>query len=314
MLKHAKSLARTVLHRYERWRNAEHIKATTRPISKAEIKSGLLQLGLVPGDVVMLHSSLKSLGYVPNGPADVLDALYEAVSPGGTLIVPTYYQPGGSILATCQMKDFHFDPRRHGTGLGSIPSAFLKLPGIERSIHPTHSVSAIGPKAKYITETHHLAPSIFGMGSPWQRCLELNGKVLGLGINMGPVTFYHLLEDIEADKFPLHVWLRETYALPCKDWSGLDITVPVRPFDPELVRRRIDTPGRDDLRQYFWSEFERMGLLAKGQIGEAKCWSINAQPFYHHLKVLMNEGITIYSTPEDLARRPIPQEQQEVYT
>src|SRR5260221_13718575 len=105
----------------------------------------------------------------------------------------------------CGIEGYFFDPRVHGTNLGALPAAFLKFQGVERSIHPTHSVSAVGPRARDVTEAHHLAPSIFGMGSPWQRCVELNAKILGLGVTMGPLTFYHVLEDMEGEEFPLPV-------------------------------------------------------------------------------------------------------------
>jgi aminoglycoside 3-N-acetyltransferase len=305
MLDIAKAAVKKILRRYQQWRNVAHIKATATPITKAQLKAGFASLGLKAGDVVMLHSSLRSLGYVEGGPTVVIEALYEAISPEGTLIVPTYYQPGGSILATCKMEGYFFDPRIHGTGLGALPAAFLKFPGVERSIHPTHSVSAVGPQARFITESHHLAPSIFGEGSPWQRCVELEGKILGLGITMGPVTFYHLLEDMLLDDFPLPVRMKESYNIPCKDWSGRDLIVRVAPLDPEYAKRRIDTPGRSDLRDYFWREFNAAGLLITGKVGEADSWVVPAKSFYDHLHQLMKMGITIYSTPEELLRRPI---------
>jgi aminoglycoside 3-N-acetyltransferase len=305
MLKTLKTAVKGLLGGVQRWRNLGRIKATRPAITKEQIKVGLSAIGLDPGDVVMLHSSLKSLGYVPDGPNAVIEALLETIGARGTLIVPTYYQPGGSILAACQTPEYCFDPRRHGTGLGALPAAFLKFAGVERSIHPTHSVSALGPKARYITEGHHLASSIFGEGSPWQRCIELRGKVVGLGVSMGPITFYHVLEDAVGDAFPLPIHLTRTYSLPCKDWSGAEVLVPVAPFDPNYASRRIDTPGRNDLRRYFREEFERTGLLHVAKVGEAESWSIGAREFYDHLLTLMRAGITIYSTPEELSRRPI---------
>ena len=65
-------------------RGAE-IKAEARHVDKTTIAAGLLQLGQGPGDVVMRHSSLKSLGYVDGGALTVLMAVYEAISPGGSI-------------------------------------------------------------------------------------------------------------------------------------------------------------------------------------------------------------------------------------
>ena len=230
------------------------------------------------------------------------EALLEVVSPAGTVIVPTYYMSGGTIYSTCQDKDYCFDPRRHGTGLGALPAAFLELPEVKRSIHPTHSVSAIGKHAGYVTEAHHLAPSIFGRGSPWQRCHELDGKVLGLGVSMGPVTFYHLLEDRMLDAFPLPVRMRETFPPAVSRLGRAAARGPVVPLDPAFMTRRIDHKSRDDLREYFWRDFELAGLLQAGRVGESRSWFVGSRRFYSHLLALMNEGITIYTLPDGAGR------------
>lgn len=303
MLKALKTRIKAVVHAFEKQRREQEIKRTERHVARAELAADLRKLGIEPGDIVFIHSSLKSLGYVDGGPAAVIGALQDAVGPEGTLLLPTYYMPGGSILGTCELKDYVFDPRVHGTNMGALPEAFLATPGVCRSIHPTHSVSAIGKHAPYLTEAHHLAPSVFGIGSPWQRFHELGGKVLGLGISMGPVTFYHLLEDTLGEAFPVPVWLDTTYHLPCKDNEGNSCSVPVRPYKPEFAARRIDHKERADLREYFWKEFERAGLLVSGQVGVAKSWLIPARGFFDHLKELAAQNITIYSTADQLAGR-----------
>jgi len=248
-----------------------------------------------------VHSSLKSLGFVEGGPNAVIAALRDAVGPEGNLLLPTYYLPGGTILTTCQMTDYVFDKRVHGSNMGALPAAFLATPGVMRSIHPTHSVSALGPLATYLTEAHHLASSVFGPGSPWQRFAELpRGKVLGLGITMGPVTFYHLAEDILGPAFPVPVWTEEEYRLTCIDDHGDPCVVPVRPYDPTISARRIDHKSRDDLRAWFAREFEAVGLKRNGMVGQASSWLIPGPPFIAHLLELAANGVTIYSTADQM--------------
>ena len=305
MLGRTKAFVKSLLDARHQAKRADELRASRRLITKAELRSGLEGLGIVAGDVVMLHSSLKSIGYVDGGPRTVLAALIEAVGPTGTLVVPTYWLPGGTILATCKLDDYVFDPRKHGSHLGRLPSEFLGIPGIERSIHPTHSVSAIGRDAHHIVESHHLAPSIFGKGSPWDRCHDVGAKVIGLGITMGPVTFYHLIEDRMLDAFPLPVRMDVEYRLPCLDWQGRRVEVPVVPLDPRFMPQRIDAPTRDDLRDYYRDEFDSQGLLSWGTVGEARSWAIPAPRFATHLETLLGQGITWYSTAEQLAARPI---------
>jgi len=220
----------------------------------------------------------------------VFEGLWDVIGPDGTMIVPTYYLPGGTILNAAQEPDYVFDPAVHGSNLGALPSAFLTFPGVRRSLHPTHSVSAVGRHAEYITADHHGAPSVFGEGSPWQRFIELDGKLLGVGISLGPVTFYHRLEDEMGDSFPLPIKRPETYRMRCRDAIGVVHEVPVRAFEVEYMQRRIDNPSRKDLRDYFWREMVSAGLMHVGKVGAASCWWIRAQAFHERLRRLALEG------------------------
>lgn len=300
MLDGLKKAIKGVIGKVQQKRREEELKQSQPHVTAGQITADLKKMGIQPGDILFIHSSLKSLGYVDGGPKAVIQGLLDAVGPEGTLLLPTYYMPGGSILGTCQLEGYVFDPRIHGTNMGALPDAFLQFPGVERSIHPTHSVSAIGKHAKFLTEAHHLAPSVFGKGSPWQRFHELNGTVLGIGISMGPVTFYHLLEDTLGDQFPVKVWMDETYQMPCKGWNGEDYLVPVRPYRAEITPQRIDHKSREDLREFMRGEFIRRGILKRGPVGEANAWSITASDFFTAIADLANRKITIYSLPEDL--------------
>ena len=298
--------AKAVIAALRRRRRAAVLEHSEPHVTRAELAAGLRALGVKPGDALFVHSSLKSLGFVEGGPDAVIGALHDAVGPQGTLMLPTYYLPGGTILATCQMTDYVFDPRVHGTNMGALPAAFLATPGVRRSIHPTHSVAALGRHAQHLTESHHRAPSVFGIGSPWQRFAELpEGKVLGLGISMGPVTFYHLAEDTLGDEFPVAVW-QGLYQMPCVDHAGQPCQVPVRPYDPALLPQRIDHKARADLRTYFAREFEHAELKRNGRVGVADSWTIAAPAFLEHLLLLARHGMTVYASPERLAARPVP--------
>lgn len=304
MLKMIKEALKGVIAKIRQSRRKVEIKQTARHVTRQEITKNLWQMGIKPGDILFIHSSLKSLGFVPGGPKEVIAGLLDAVGTEGTILLPTYYMPGGTITGTCKMAGYVFDPRIHGTNMGALPEAFLSNPDVRRSIHPTHSVSAIGKHASYLTEAHHLAPSVFGKGSPWQRFHELNGKVLGIGVSMGPITFYHLLEDTLGKQFPVAVWEEKSYEMPCIDFEGTHFIVPVRPYTAEVTSRRIDQKERTDLRDYFRKEFENINLLQCGQVGDAVAWYIEAQSFLKHLRILSDEGITIYSTADQLLKRP----------
>ena len=306
MLEQARRAASAALQAWRRAANARQMRHDAPHVTRAGLAAGLARLGIARGDTLFVHSSLKSLGYVEGGAPAVIGALQDAVGSQGTLLLPTYYLPGGTVRATCAMPDYVFDPRRHGTHMGRLPEAFLASAGVRRSIHPTHSVSAWGRHAIHLTEAHHRAPSIFGMDSPWQRFIGCeHAKVLGLGISMGPVTFYHALEDAMGGAFPVPVWEDDTKLLACLDHAGRRWEVPVRPFDQAVAQRRIDHPGRGDLRDYFHREFDTAGLRVNGQVGDAASWCIPAQAFYAHLGRLASDNVTIYASAAQLAARPI---------
>ena len=283
------------------WRVKE-IKKTSPIITKNRIKNDLVKLGLKKGDCVLLHSSLKSIGYVKGGANTVINALIDVVSSEGTLIMPAYSMKG-TMLETCNTEDYIFDPRRSTTQLGSIPATFLKFKNIHRSIHPTHSVSAFGKDAEHITEAHHLASSTYGVDSPWDRLMKLDGKIIGLGVTVWPVPLCHVLEDRELNHFPLPVRMENTYNLKCKDWDGNIIEVPVTPLSPEYFKVRIDQRDRQDLRDYFWLDFIQSGTIKVGKVGQAVSWISSARNFYKNLEKLMKEGITIYSSAAELKKR-----------
>jgi hypothetical protein len=60
------------------------------PHTVASLKSDLRSLGLVSGDVAMLHASRSSVGFVAGGPQAIVQALLEILGQQGTLVVPTH--------------------------------------------------------------------------------------------------------------------------------------------------------------------------------------------------------------------------------
>ena len=61
-------------------------------VTKTDIKNALTELGIQKGDVMVVHSSLKSFGHVEGGADAVIDACLETLTPSGTLVFPTLIQ------------------------------------------------------------------------------------------------------------------------------------------------------------------------------------------------------------------------------
>jgi hypothetical protein len=59
-------------------------------VRKADVKNALTGLGIRPGEVLAVHSSLSSIGRVEGGPDTLIDALVETVGPEGAIVMPSY--------------------------------------------------------------------------------------------------------------------------------------------------------------------------------------------------------------------------------
>ena len=110
-------------------------------VSRSEIRDGLLSMGIEPGAVVLVHSSLSAFGYVDGGADAVIDALLEALGPSGTLVMPTF--TWGAFHA---QKRVEFDVRNTPCETGRIPETFRMRPGVLRDVHVCHSIRRPGAR------------------------------------------------------------------------------------------------------------------------------------------------------------------------
>ena len=134
-------------------------------LTKEDIKRGLKKLGLKKGDLVLVHSSLSSFGYVVGGANTMIDALLETVGHKGTVVVPTL--TGSEKLSVNNPPVF--DPENTLCWTGKIPETFRKRKEAIRSLHPTHSVAAIGAMAKELLRDHEKSITPCGESSPYRK-------------------------------------------------------------------------------------------------------------------------------------------------
>jgi aminoglycoside 3-N-acetyltransferase len=88
-----------------------------------------------------------------------------------------------------------FDVRLTPSNVGAIPEYFRTREGTTRSLHPTHSVCAVGPRTHELLDGHRLDSTPCGAHSPYHRILETNGKIMMLGCGLGSNTAMHALEE-----------------------------------------------------------------------------------------------------------------------
>lgn len=182
------------------------VERADAPRTVGSLAHDLGVLGIAPGMTVLVHASLSSLGWVCGGPVAAVQALLDALAPGGTLVMPThsgdYSEPSlwgnppvpESWWPVVRETMPAFDPRTAPTrGIGAIAETFRTWPGALRSGHPQVSFAALGPQAERLTGAHALDYSL-GEGSPLARLYELDGHVLLLGVGYDRNTSFHLAE------------------------------------------------------------------------------------------------------------------------
>jgi len=161
-------------------------------VTRRDIVDGLRALGLRVGNTALVHSSLSSLGYVEGGADAVIDALLEVVGLEGTILVPTL--TGSEALSADRPPIY--DPARTPCWTGLVPETFRQRPEAVRSLHPTHSVAAIGARAQDLTSGHEYSITPCGPDSPYGRLVALKGCILFLGVTHHCNTTLHHVEEI----------------------------------------------------------------------------------------------------------------------
>jgi aminoglycoside 3-N-acetyltransferase len=179
---------------------------TDFPKTRTSIAEDLRKLGLKKGMTVIVHSSLKSLGWVVGGPVAVVQSLMDVITEEGTLVMPThtahYSDPAGWINPPVPKEWWSvirdempaFDPEITPTFfMGAIVEAFRTFPGVIRSNHPTESFAAWGKNKETIINGHS-ADFALGEDSPLGKMYKLNGYVLLIGVGYESNTTMHLAE------------------------------------------------------------------------------------------------------------------------
>lgn len=246
----------------------EVIGKSKKPQTLVSLSADLKNIGVKEGTVLLVHSSLSSIGWVSGGAAAVILALEEVLGEEGTLIMPAHSgdlsEPSkwknppvpGDWCDTIRKTMPAFDPDLTPTrGVGIIPEVFRKQKGVLRSNHPQASFAARGKYAEYITENHSLEYA-FGKKSPLAKIYELDGYVLLVGVGYINNTSIHLAE------------YRASYPSKREEVSGTPLMISGK-------RKWVDIkdiePVTDDFEK-IGSGFmkDKKSVIRTGYIGQAK--------------------------------------------
>lgn len=167
------------------------------------------QLGLVAGDGVVVHASMRAVGRTVGGPRTVIEALLAAVGEAGLVAMPGFSEDAAlpawadpaslseEARSALQAAVPGFDPKLSPTvGMGVLAETFRTWPGTLRSDHPAVSVCAHGPDAAELLAGHSLAWAT-GPDTPFGRFLDrAQMKILLIGVGWNRCTALHLAETL----------------------------------------------------------------------------------------------------------------------
>lgn len=182
-------------------------------IKAIELRS-LLTDALRPGDDVLVHASLGLLGHFEAGVDDIIDALVQAVSPRGTVIMMS------DTRSFSKTGTFSMDQPSE-TGL--LTERMRQRSGVIRSRVPMVSFVACGPKARYFTAEYH---SHLDDTATLSRLLEQDGKVMMMGVSYEKCTLFHLSEERHTCSYNIYKTFEGREILP----DGRELPIKQRYF------------------------------------------------------------------------------------
>jgi aminoglycoside 3-N-acetyltransferase len=147
------------------------------------IATDLSNAGLASGDSLVMHSSLSSLGHVDGGADAVIGAILQVIGPDGTLMTPTFNHWVVDV----------FDPGSTPGLSGLITERLRQYPTAVRSLHPTHSVAAVGKRAREFLRGHEEVGAL-RRDSPLDRLAKAGGYTLLVGVKHDRNSMIHVGE------------------------------------------------------------------------------------------------------------------------
>ena len=229
---------------------AEYSRMSQKPLTLEVLVKDFHRLGVPRGGLLMVHSSLRSIGHVNGGAPTVVDALLEVLGPTGTLVVPTFTDEAA------RDPSFVFDPLSTPSLVGAISEAARRRPAARRSLHGWHSVAAMGPLADAIATEAGSSPWL--PDGPMPKVIDRGGVFMLLGVPYLRLTLVHLME-----------WECGVAYRP-----GRLVEVPMRRPDGSLVKLanlecppEPPFPGNDFNR--LGQAMEEKGLVRLGGVGNA---------------------------------------------
>ena len=223
------------------------------PVTPDRLRADLRALGVAAGAALVVHASLRRIGWVVGGAESAIRALMDVLTPEGILVMPTF---SGQLSDSAEWRDppAPFDPAHTPShDMGAMAETFRNLPGVHRSAHPVQSLAAWGRGAEALVADHGLDWPL-GPDSPLGRLCDLGGQVLLIGVGHNRNSTLHLAETRARHRRAITRQAPVARARGGVDWVAIDDVA--------------DDNGR--LFPALGAAFEATGKIRVGQFGQAE--------------------------------------------
>lgn len=202
-----------------------------RPATLAGV---LEQLDVPRQRLLYVQSSVDWIQRAGFGAAEVIPTLLDWAGSAGTLVMPTY--PFHSTHLDYLESRVPFDVLRTPATIGLLPEMFRRTKGVVRSLDPDFCVSAIGSDADAVVGTEPAEPDPFGQDSSYQRMIDREAVLVGLGVSLNTNSFIHLIDSQAAAGYPAPVYGDALFSMTVVDAGGGTREVSRKALRPEFQR------------------------------------------------------------------------------
>ena len=229
------------------------------------LKSGLIKMGIVESDTLMIHVNFNPQNGFQGTPLDLVNALAELVGEKGNLLMVSIPFRGAAYDYLALNKPFNV--KKTISMMGLVTEMFRRREGTLRSLHPTHPVLAFGKDAQWLVAEHDRCLYPCGPGSPFDKFRQLKGKILFFDVSFGAITFFHYVEDLLKDRLPFPVYDDRLFSVTAVDSKGEIRMIQSYAFNKEIPRSA----------QKLEAEMLLRGKILKGRIGNSQLMLVTAE-------------------------------------
>lgn len=214
--------------------------------TRATLTHELKSLGVQMNETLMVHASLRKIGRVEGGADALLDALLDAVGPGGTILM---------VLGADADEPFDAQNSSAERDIGVLAEVFRRRNATRVNDHAAARFGACGSRAIELLEPAQLH-DYYGPGSVLARFTDVGGTVLRLGADADTITLTHWAEYLAKVPGKRRVRRRYVRADSGEQWiESLDDTDGILDWD------------EGDYFSQIWLDFLQSGQVRVGSVG-----------------------------------------------